>query len=92
MMFEDQLELYQCCFEIVLPNGTKTFVVNAPRFVIVQQFHSYAGQIARLSAPAKVILKRDVELYDELDGKWVVRQQMISFSNNMFANQYGEAV
>lgn len=92
-MFErirEQMEVFECTFDIEVEDRTQHQTVQAPRAALEQQFLSLVQQAAQSSKPVKVKMSRKVPIYDNFDKKWIERENSVAFANNTYIKTKGE--
>lgn len=92
-MFErirEQMEVFECTFDIEVEDRNQRQTVQAPRAALVQQFLSLAQQAAQSDKPIKVKMSRKVHIYDNFDKKWIERENSVAFANNAYIKAKGE--
>lgn len=92
-MFErirEQMEIFECTFDMEVENDIQHQVVQAPRAALEQQFLSLVQQAAQSSKPVKVKMSREVPIYDNFDKKRIERENSVAFANNTYIKTKGE--
>ena len=92
-MFEkirEQMEVFECTFDIEVENRIQHKIVQAPRAAIEQHFLGLAQQAAQSDKPIKVKMSRKVPIYDNFDKKWIERENSVAFANNAYIKAKGE--
>ena len=87
-MFDD---LYDVIFEITEGDNVRKQQMQAPRIIIEQQFLQLMQQAANVQIPVKIKLSRTEQIYDNFDQKFIDRENSITFMNNAYTAQGGEA-
>ena len=82
--FTNQLEMFDCTFDIYIGEAKQTQSVRAPRIMIQQQFMQLVQDAANDNRPIKVVMRRDVECCSDYSDKVVVRENSIEFKNNAY--------
>ena len=88
-MITDQLEVFQCIFEVSTPYTTQIQQMEAPRFMLEQQFLALAEQAAGSNDPVKVTIRRPIPIWSQFDQRWLDREASIEFKNNAYVAKYG---
>lgn len=83
-IFFNEMEMFDCTFEIEVEQKKQTQTINAPRFVIEQQFRAYIQEASRSNEPIRIKLYRKVPIYDNFDNKWIEREVSITFENKSY--------
>ena len=86
-MFErirEQMEIFECTFDIEIENRIQRDVMRAPRAALEQQFISLVEQAAQSDKPIKVKMSRKVPIYDNFDDIWIERENSVAFANNAY--------
>ena len=86
-MFDD---LYDVIFEITEGDNVRKQQMQAPRIIIEQQFLQLMQQAANVQIPVKIKLSR-MQIYDNFDQKFIEQENSITFMNNAYTAQRGEA-
>lgn len=92
-MFErirEQMEVFECTFDIEVENRIQHQIVQAPRAALEQQFLSLVQQAAQSSKQVKVKMSRKVPIYDSFDKKWIERENSVTIANNAYIKVKGE--
>ena len=92
-MFEkirEQMEVFECTFDIEVEDRIQHQTVQAPRVVLEQQFLGLAQQAAKSNKPMRVKMSRQISIYDNFDKKWIVRENSVAFANNAYIKVKGE--
>lgn len=92
-MFEkirEQMEVFECTFDIEVEDRIQHQTVQAPRAVLEQQFLGLAQQAAKSKKPMRVKMSRQIPIYDNFDKKWIVRENSVAFANNAYIKVKGE--
>ena len=87
-MFDD---LYDVILEITEGNNIRKQQMQAPRIIIEQQFLQLMQQAANVQIPVKIKLSRTEQIYDNFDQKFIDQENSITFMNNAYTAQRGEA-
>jgi hypothetical protein len=87
-MFQ-QLEVYNCKFEIVNGDNKQVKNMQAPRLFIEQQFLTLVQQAARVNSPVKIKLSRPDVIYDNFEQKFIEHENSITFMNNAYVSKEG---
>ena len=92
-MFEkirEQMEVFECTFDIEVEDRIQHQAVQAPRVALEQQFLGLAQQAAKSNKPMRVKMSRQIPIYDNFDKKWIVRENSVAFANNAYIKVKGE--
>ena len=92
-MFEkirEQMEVFECTFDIEVEDRIQHQTVQAPRVALAQQFLGLAQQAAKSNKPMRVKMSRKIPIYDNFDKKWIVRENSVAFANNAYIKVKGE--
>lgn len=92
-MFErirEQMEVFECTFDIEVEDRIQHQTVQAPRAALEQQFLGLAQQAAQSNKPVKVKMSRKVPIYDNFDKKWIEQENFVAFANNAYIKVKGE--
>ena len=92
-MFErirEQMEVFECTFDIEVEDRIQHQTVQAPRAALEQHFLGLAQQAAKSNNPMRVKMSRKVPIYDNFDKKWVERENSVAFANNAYIKAKGE--
>lgn len=92
-MFErirEQMEVFECTFDIEVEDRIQHQVVQAPRAVLEQQFLSLVQQAIQSSKSVKVKMSRKVPIYDNFNKKWIERENSVTFANNAYIKAKGK--
>lgn len=92
-MFEkirEQMEVFECTFDIEVEDRIQHQTVQAPRVALGQQFLGLAQQAAKSNKPMRVKMSRQIPIYDNFDKKWIVRENSVAFANNAYIKVKGE--
>lgn len=92
-MFEkirEQMEVFECTFDIEVEDRIQHQIVQAPRVALEQQFLGLAQQAAKSNKPMRVKMSRQIPIYDNFDKKWIVRENSVAFANNAYIKVKGE--
>ena len=92
-MFEkirEQMEVFECTFDIEVEDRIQHQTVQAPRVALEQQFLGLVQQAAKSNKPTKVKMSRQVPIYDNFDKKWIMRENSMAFANNAYIKVKGE--
>lgn len=92
-MFEkirEQMEVFECTFDIEVENRIQHKIVQAPRAALEQHFLGLAQQAAKSNKPMRVKMSRQIPIYDNFDKKWIVRENSVAFANNAYIKVKGE--
>ena len=87
-MFDD---LYDVIFEITEGDNVRKQQMQAPQIIIEQQFFHFMQQAANIKIPVKIKLSRTEQIYDNFDQKFIDQENSITFMNNAYTAQRGEA-
>ena len=87
-MFDD---LYDVIFEITEGDNVRKQQMQAPRIIIEQQFLQLMQQAANVQIPVKIKLSRTEQIYNNFDQKFIDQENSITFMNNTYTAQRGEA-
>ena len=87
-MFDD---LYDVIFEITEEDNVRKQQMQAPQIIIEQQFLQLMQQAANVQIPVKIKLSRTEQIYDNFDQKFIEQENSITFMNNAYTAQRGEA-
>ena len=92
-MFEkirEQMEVFECTFDIEVEDRIQHQTVQAPRVALERQFLGLAQQAAKSNKPMRVKMSRQISIYDNFDKKWIVRENSVAFANNAYIKVKGE--
>lgn len=92
-MFEkirEQMEVFECTFDIEVEDRIQHKIVQAPRAALEQHFLGLAQQAAKSNKPMRVKMSRQIPIYDNFDKKWIVRENSVAFANNAYIKVKGE--
>ena len=91
-MFDD---LYDVIFEITEGDNVRKQQMQAPQIIIEiiieQQFLQLMQQAANVQIPVKIKLSRTEQIYNNFDQKFIAQENSITFMNNAYTAQRGEA-
>lgn len=89
--FRDQMEVFDCTFDIENNGRVQHSKMQAPRIAIEHQFIELVQQAVNYTEPVKVTMRRIVPIYyNNLDDKWINREVSVSFANNAYVRAKGE--
>jgi hypothetical protein len=80
------LDTFLVDFTIEMGTNIQKQTIEAPRFMIEQQFLGYVQQIANDSRPIRVSMSRDDRIWDNFENKWRDFEHKISFCNKAWEN------
>lgn len=86
----EHLGIFDCFIDIEANGDNQRKRMQAPRFMIEQQFTSLLQQAAQASNPVKVKLSRMAQVYDEFgsqvyeNGEPLMRELYIVFTNSAY--------
>ena len=86
-VFQEQLELYYCMFEIEANNNKQQQSIQAPRIMIEQQFVSLVEQAANSNSPVRIRMSRKVPIYDDMTGESTEQEIDVVFTNIAWNNK-----
>lgn len=86
-IFTDQLELFDCIFDIDVDGSKQIQQMQAPRIMIQQQFLQLVQQAGNDGRAVKIVLRRDAPCYDEFNKKWITREHEIEFKNKLYLDK-----
>lgn len=92
-MFEkirEQMEVFECTFDMEVENKPQCQTVQAPRAVIEQQLLNLVQQVAMSDKQVKVKISIKVPVYDNFDKKWIERENSVIFANNFYIKTKGK--
>lgn len=86
MIFEE-MEMFVCSLEI--ENGQRKTIqtINAPRFVLQQQFISLVQEASKSAIPIRIKMSRKVPIYDNFDNQWIEREASVTFENKSYEDK-----
>lgn len=90
-MFQDiggKFEMYTCIFEINIDGRVQRQEMEAPRFMLEQQFINYVAQSAKSSDAVKVKMALEFPIYDQLNNKWINQENSVTFKNLAYMDKY----
>ena len=88
-MIFGEMEMFVCSIEIENGQRKTTQTINAPRFVLQQQFVSLVQEASQLTTPVRIKMSRKVPIYDNFDNKWIEREASIVFENKSYEAKSG---
>lgn len=76
-----QMEVFAVEFEIEMNNKIQRQSMQAPRFILEQQFVSLVQQAYKSHIPVRVKMSMVVPIWIQFENKWVDRERSVEFVN-----------
>lgn len=86
----EQMEVFECTFDIEVENRIQHSVMQAPRAALEQQFLSLAQQATQSNKPVKIKMSRRIPIYDNFENRWIERENSLAIANNAYIKVKGE--
>ena len=80
------MEVFVVTFEIEMNNNIQKQVMQAPRFVLEQQFVSLVKQAYESRVPVRVKMSMVVPIWIQFENRWVEREHSVEFVNKAWQN------
>ena len=82
----NQIEIFTVTFEIEMNEKIQKQAMQAPRFILEQQFASLVEQAYRSKIPVRVKISTNVPIWIQFENRWAERENSIEFTNEAWQN------
>ena len=83
----NKMNVFRVLFEIEIDGKTQRQTIEAPQFMIEQQFLLYVEQAANATLnPVKIKMSRSVPVWNQIEKKMVNQEHSIIFTNFAYKN------
>lgn len=83
----NKMNIFRVVFEIEIDGKTQSQIIEAPQFMIEQQFLSYVEQAANATLnPVKIKMSRSVPIWNQIENRWVNQENSVIFTNSAYKN------
>lgn len=89
-MNTDKLQIFTCTFEIYVGENYQRKTLEAPRFMLEQNFLSYVEDAINTSIPVKVKMSRINTIWNQFEQRYINHEHSIVFANNAYMNIHKE--
>ena len=83
-----QMDVFTVVFEIEANNRIQKQTMQAPRFMLEQQFVSLVDQAYRNRTPVRVKMGMDVPIWIQFENRWVNREHSVEFTNQAWQDSH----
>lgn len=83
----NKMNIFRVVFDIEIDGKTQRQIIEAPQFMIEQQFLSYVEQAANATLnPVKIKMSRSVPIWNQMENRWVNQENSVIFTNSAYKN------
>lgn len=83
----NKMNIFRVVFDIEIDGKTQRQIIEAPQFMIEQQFLSYVEQAANATLnPVKIKMSRSVPIWNQIENRWVNQENSVIFTNSAYKN------
>ena len=77
----EQMEVFDCIFEIEQNGNVQRQRMEAPRIMLEQQFIQLVQQAANNTSPIRIKMCRNVPVWNQFENKWKSIENSVTFAN-----------
>lgn len=84
----NQMEVFAVTLEVEMNGKIQRQTMQAPRFVLEQQFVSLVQQAYESRVPVRVKMSMNVPIWIQFENRWVEREHSVEFANQAWQNSH----